>query len=265
MNNPIKLYQNRAVKLKTEKRLERDPKYGFEVEVTTHRRGLLKQIIRSFPPNRVGSIDTTSTRQELENLCDMLRDRLDSVGLPSDRHPHWIRIGDGEWREVSEEELRQGPLSNTAGAFWISRLDDLTEPLSEERLAGKLLWALLNLLNLELSDDQLWHVNQTMHCYHLMWLSGAVNHFAMTGWNAAQGRQAGPAARREIANETRGVIRDYADQYQREHPQFTGQANATARGIHKNANKALRERNLLNDGRADLSVKTIADYIRGKK
>lgn len=254
-----KLKSSKELPLLTETTTKIDPKTGSEYTSTILRRGVLgieKMQYKEFNP-RDFCQDTCTPRQDLEQFCDHLRDCLEKDGLPSDRTPHWINEN-GRWRPMQDADKRQ----LRSYKSWIKRVEDLTEDLSDGRIGGDLLLALVHLLSRKGIDDHLWDIMQVMNLYHRLRLSGRINRLATQGLAARRGRQAGPKSRRTISAERRATIQQIAREFRASNPIYAADAQNTAFRIADQVNKTLADRKLLGKNNRPLSAKTIADHIR---
>ena len=240
---------------------EADPESGAEVKVTRYRRGALAIESRRYSSFGQWARDLcVPSRVRLERMCEQLRCRLEEAGLPTDKTPDWIRKRGGDW------EARSAPIDTSEPLFayqlWTKRLEQLTEPLTDERAAGELLWDVTQLLNRKGIDEHLWHVEQTMRSFASLRMLGPINSAAADGIAARKARAAGPASRRERAKAVRDVIGKRALHYWLVNPILRNEASNTARSIASGVNAELRKSRLLPLSKKGLSAKTIADHIR---
>ena len=240
---------------------EADPESGAEVKVTRYRRGALASESRRYSSFGQWARDLcVPSRVRLERMCEQLRCRLEEAGLPTDKTRDWIRKRDGDW------EPRLAPINTSEPLFayqlWTKRLEQLTEPLTDERAAGELLWDITQLLDRKGIDEHLWHIEQAMRSYASLRMLGPINSAAADGIAARKARAAGPASRRERAKTIREVIGKRTLQYWSIKPIFRNDASNTARAIASGVNLELRKSHLLPLSKKGLSAKTIADHIR---
>ena len=150
--------------LVTTKQIETVSETGEEILVTTVRRGILGAESRTY--NSVlalaAALCNEPPKKQLEKFCDALRDRLERWGLPSDRQPCWIKIGDGDWQPCADDHHLSVDMTPVSSSTWHSRLEALTEPLTTQRAAGDLLWALTELLKQPGIEPYLGHISQCM-------------------------------------------------------------------------------------------------------
>ncbi|MEA2906616.1 MAG: hypothetical protein QOI12_4003 [Alphaproteobacteria bacterium] len=240
-----------------------DPKTGTRISVVHNIRGVLATETRHYESLALGLQDMSSSsdRQRLEELCENTRDQLEKLGLPSDRIPFWIQIDDGEW-EPDLAGARPQAQRNLRGSTWRKRLEQLTEPLSKERAAGDVLYALTALLKRPGIDEHLWHINRAMNAYRSFSLAGTINNLAAAGIAARKARAAGPAVKRKRANEIRRLIGVHAENYWSSHPILRNDASNTAAQIVMTVNADLITRGLLPPTTEGLKAKTIGDHIR---
>src|SRR5258707_1260014 len=83
--------------LEREERTEIDRELGIQISITTLRRGILGEATESYEPSGVAPQRDVSPRKAFEQMCESLRDELHNFGLPSDRTPYWIRLGENDW------------------------------------------------------------------------------------------------------------------------------------------------------------------------
>jgi hypothetical protein len=247
--------------LECEERVEIDSEFGVQVSVTILRRGILGQAIKRYdPPSAAAVTRDISPREVFAQICDGLRDELHNFGLPSDRTPYWIRLGENDWRPISDR--REKIEGFTERSFWIFRVRELTEPLSRARLAGEFLFELLNLLRRDGIGNHLKNIGWLIQSYHPYMIAGWINSLATAELEARKSRANGPRIRKARAGEVRRIIGKHARQYWKLHPNYSGDASNTARQIADSVNKILRTRKLLPLSKRGLSSKTISDYIR---
>src|SRR6185312_4956812 len=85
--------------LLTEQFQEIDPVTQENVSVVRHTRGVLTTEKRTYAAVHPDFFNCKTVRQHLEEYCDYIRDRLETRGLPTDRTPRWMKVGDGDWTE----------------------------------------------------------------------------------------------------------------------------------------------------------------------
>ena len=129
--------------------------------VRTHVRGLLQDLdIRVEQPEVFGPQRLIPPfKGAIEALCEELRAVLDRAHLPTDRYP------------IMPFELDDGyePLEHTTPSadIWWYYVEESTEPLTIERIAADLLFALLRILKQSLSNEHLAEVYHAMKAYSL--------------------------------------------------------------------------------------------------
>src|SRR5687767_14388937 len=80
--------------------IETDPETGGQIRVELFQRGVLACETRHYDSQslrsglRQWSGGGKSTRDEIEEFCNHLRDQLERRSLPSDRMPSWLRVDD---------------------------------------------------------------------------------------------------------------------------------------------------------------------------
>ena len=247
---------------KDEQRIDVDPETGENIHVTITRRGILATESR-----RYGSIESwaknfrrASAKERIERICNQLRDDLRSWGLPTDRQSSWVKIGDGEWRQWSDDSPFD--LTRDSWQLWYSRLVQLTEPLSEARCVGDALYKLTNLLSRPGVEAFLDDIAPCIQAFSTLRIAGPTNAFATAGMAARKGRAAGPAAKQRQAAQRREVTWAIANKYWSTSPLHRGDAANTAAAIRDEVNRELCAKVLLPRGKESLSVKAINDYIR---
>jgi hypothetical protein len=237
---------------------------GTPVRVTQFRRGVLMSETRKYSSIRGWAKEVSEPpRAILERYCERLRDQLEESGLPSDRTPKWIRKPGGDWEP--HEKTDEPPIPYAAHAVWTSRIDKLTEPLTNERAAANLLSDLNEVLELQGIDEHLWHIGQLMESYAAFRMVGPVNSAAAAGLAAEKARAAGPAKKQERAQQVRALIRERALSAWSRRPILRGDASNTAACILSEVNESLRAHGLLRPGKDGLSAKTIADHISASR
>lgn len=246
-------------KLETEAQSLIDPDSGEPMTVTRSRRGILVEENRCFstPKGMRSALEQlgASPREEFEAICESLRNFLNRNGLPSDRQPVWIKIGDEEWKEL----IKCGDPPNDVPvqyARWSARLSMLTEPLSVERCAGEALQALAALLRCDATDEQLWRFRKVLDTYVNFRLS-LLNSMADAGAKAHKSRRLGPISRSTKAAASRQIIMIIAKDYWLSHPAYRGDASNTALAIAPPVNDELAK-----TGLRPLRSATIANHIR---
>jgi hypothetical protein len=249
-----------------EDKLVTDEKTGSQTRVTRFRRGILVTETKQYSDVRAWAKDISSEtpRQCLERQCELLRDRLDAAGFPSDRHPLWMKIEDGAWQEGHSPADQYIGKRNVAFANWYSMMKDLTEPISVEREAGELLWYSLQLLARPGIDEDLWHILQYAQRWSSFRMAGSVNYLANLGMTSRKARSFGPKARRATALEISETIFDLAKEFWENNAHLKKVASCTAEAIKDQVNDRLRSRSLLPAGKEGLSTGTIARYLRKK-
>jgi hypothetical protein len=242
---------------------ETDPETGTEVCVEKIQRGVLCTEIRHYDAMTAFKMMAgSSARESLERYCEDIRDSLEKCGLPSDRIPKWIKIGDGEWEPLTDKHDPRNLGMRFSCTHWTKRCEDLTEPLTIERAGAKALHSITQMLKLDGIDKHLWHIVQAMKHYTDCKLAGSINRLAHQGVVAHKARAHGPKARRARADAVQAVIAAEAKSYWESHPLLRGNASNTALCILNSVNQRLRAENLLPRSWDGLSVKRIGDYIR---
>ncbi len=201
-------------------------------------------------------------RKSFEKLCELLRCRLDRVGLPSDRQKIWVEVAEGRWEPYDKELHPTSKLHGAHQQLWISRLYALTEPLSQERCVGDYLDALTRLLDEPGAEPLLWHVGGCINAAVMSKLARPINEYATAGILARGSRAAGPKAQRDRAARCREVIAEHVRSLWLAFPIFKGNAINSAAKVAVAVNRDLVESSLLPPGKSGLSVKTIGDHIR---
>jgi hypothetical protein len=237
--------------------VEIDPETGVGIPITDVRRGILATRTRHYDVSNIVALKFADPRKELEVLADYCRDVLEQAGCPSDRQPRWVRPHDGEWRAAEENEPPAQP--GFAYALWTSRVETLTKPLAPERLAGDLLWSLIQLLRREGIDGHIWHISQVVEKYFNFRVGDHVNALAYAGIQADKGRPAGPETRHSNALEERKFIWEEAQRFWTTKRIYRNHAKKTAAEIAEVVNRELMSRGLLSK---PLATKTIGDHIR---
>jgi hypothetical protein len=246
--------------LEVSEKYETHKESGIKIKVTEFKRGVMRLQERRFDRFSLAAFDTEDPRKSLEQLCNSLRDRLEALGLPSDRTPHWIMTRDNQWRSVDAETIVESQ-SVKRSSLWTSRVDDLSEPLSEGRLTADLLFHLVVLLEMENIDHSLWNVAQVMRSYSQLRIS-ALNELASAGATAIRVRANGPKSKMAKALEVREIICQHSKLFWAKRPQLEGDASNTAAHIAEAVNTELNSRRLLPPSRKLMATKTIADHIR---
>jgi hypothetical protein len=248
--------------LTCEEHFETDPDTGERIQVKRYRRGVMvRETTKSDFLTWAKRLSEESPRQILEMQCEFLRDKLEAAGLPTDRHPAWVKVDDGDWYEETDTTIKPTWKTKCRWARWQKRLEELTEPLSVERTMGELLCQTIQLLGRPGIDKDLWHAMQYAQKLSSFQIS-RVNYVAHLGMAGRQARAAGPQARRVRAAQVAEIIRTCASACWRRNSSLRHVANLTAEQIKDEVNSQLRSLSLLSRGKNGLSVKTIADYIR---
>lgn len=249
--------------LETAERVEVDDT-GKKIRITTLRRGILGTKSKTYESILTWANERSgfSPKENVEKLCEALRDQLELWGLPSDRQPSWIKIGDGEWQLGSFDDAINSEVRPIAGATWYSRLNALTEPLSKQRCTGELLFALTDLLAQPGIEPLLFKICLCMDAYSTLRIAGATNFFAAAGMAAQKGRAIGPATKRKQAEQRKEIISSIANKFWSTSPIHRFDATNTAAAIVEEVNEALALAKLLPSTKKGLSVKTISDGIR---
>lgn len=243
-------------------KLEIDPETGGQIETIRYQRGVRVLETRKYDIiSFMKAVSAETPRQRMQKMCEALRDSLEAKRLPTDHHPHWVKIDHGEWRENSEPIDKLVWNENCERSNWYSRLKALTEELSDERAAGDLLWSTLQMLKQPGIDPFLWHIQQ-----YAQRVAGKqvaeVNHFAHMGLSRGEALSAGSKARRANGIEVAEVVRECANACWSLRPGLRNVASATAELIKDEVNTVLQDRSLLPPGKKGLSIGTIARYIR---
>ena len=236
---------------------------GEEVKISIVRRGILKTESKTYKSARTAfeaMASYGSPRQSFENLCESLRCRLDSSGLPSDRQKVLIEVAAGQWEPFNRERHPISPGSHLQ--LWISSLYAQTEPLSHERSVGDYLYALTRLLDEPGAEPLLWHVGECINAAVMSKLAGPINLYATAGIAARRGRAAGPSAQRGKAAQRRQIIAEHVRSLWIDSPILKGDAINSAAKVASGVNRDLAASGLLARGKSGLSVKTIGDHIR---
>lgn len=255
---------SKQLRSEREEIVETDPDTGCKVRVTRIKCGILRTETRHYdtPDGMFAAMSELakySPRESLERHCDELRNYLKNRELPTDRQPWWVKAEEG-WREFTDadEKLR---LTRRL-SHWTKRIEELTDPLSPERAAGKLLFCLNQVLGRKDIDEHLWDINQLLVAFAVYQIAGHANDLAHAGKLARAGRRKGPQARREKGDKIRKIATAHAFSYWEEHPAYRGNVSSTAEAIAEAVNEELRSKGLLQSGRRGISVKRIGDYIR---
>jgi len=254
----------KPLELQIETRTETHPTTGEIVEVTEFRRGLLITEQRTFqdPMTAFMELASQSPRKCLEEACDNIRNFLEARSLPSDRQPRWVQFNDEDWKQMTAKKFeRAHPGQRIRHARWISRLRDLTEPVSPERYAGDLLWILTDLLGRPGIEEHLWHITRFAHLNARFEMS-SINHLAHLGAAGRNARASGPKARRSKAIRIAEIVAACTSELWTTRPELRGIASRTAEVIASDVNTRLQSEHLLARSKARLSAKTIGDYIR---
>jgi hypothetical protein len=249
--------------LEREERIEIDREHGRKISFISLRRGILSEGFESYESSGVAPNWNVSPQEMFAQMCDSLRDELHSFGLPSDRTPYWICLGENDWRPVSDcKEKIEGV---TRESLWIFRVREMTEPLSRPQLTGDLLFELLNLLVRDGIDNHLGNIGWLIEAYHAYMIAGRINSLATAELEARKSRANGPKIRKARADEVRRIIGEQAQQYWKLHPNYSGDASNTAPQIADLVNEILKTRKLIPLSKRGLSSKTISDYIRASR
>jgi hypothetical protein len=231
--------------LETTEWTEKDEETGEDVQVTCLRRGVLKRETRCFASAYAGFTalaDQKTTRRSLEDYCAFIRDQLSKAGLPSDATPSWFKGPSGEWEvynpTVHKAQFRSG---QAAWQLWTKRLEEMTEPLSRERLAGELLFDLTQLLRRPGVDEHLWHIVKVVLNYSTFRIAVATNKMATAGMRASKGRANGPRSRRDRAAAKRDIIWHAAQSYWCKRPIYRNDGSNTGLAIASAVNKQKAE------------------------
>ncbi|MCW5673392.1 MAG: hypothetical protein KIT15_02335 [Xanthobacteraceae bacterium] len=243
-----RLSQGATPPLKIVERTEIHEKTGEEIKVTEFTRGLVKMLRRSYKGFRALEPDPPA-RKTLEDHRERIRDRLESLNLPSDRNPYWKQLDDDSWVATSNPE---------GGCIhWIFRLDSLTEPLTEGRALAYHLDSINTLLTCNFDDSTFRVVLDCIQSSSELILWGPVNELASAGIAAKKSRGTGPAARKRNSEKKRHVVNELTREFWRENPSLEGDASNTAAHILERVNARLQAMSL-----SPLKVKTVTDYIR---
>jgi hypothetical protein len=186
----------------------------------------------------------------IEALCEELRGILDSADLPTDRYP------------IMPFELDDGyePLEHTtpSGDIWWYVVEESTEPLTKERIAADLLFALLRILKQKLSNEHLAEVYKGMQAYSLYKIATDFHSLAIMGEAAKSGRSHGPKVRKSKTQAIRELIWEAARRHWVSHPNYSGRRQATADAIAGPVNAEILQRSLSSK---PLTPKAISDHI----
>lgn len=248
--------------LEREERIEFHTKLGIQISITSLRRGILGEAIESYDPSDIAAVAASDCppREIFDRVCDDLRDELHSFGLPSDRAPYWICLGENDWRPISDpKEKIEGV---TQRSLWIFRVRELTEPLSRARLTGEALLELLNLLRRDGVNNHLNIIGRFINSYLTYTIAGWINSLATAELEARKSRAIGPRIKKARADEVRRIIGEQAQHYWKLQPNYFGDASNTARQIADSVNEILSTSKLIPVSRRGLSSKTISDHIR---
>jgi len=249
-----------------EEAIEIDPESGCEFLVTRHKRGVLKQEVRTARSALAvkaifEKLAAEPPRRWLENYCDRFRDELTQKGLPHDRPLYWVLSDKGEWEPEKADDSRRGN-PGVKAQHWMSRLEEQTEPLSLERHIALALRALSRVLQDPRIDDELLSRMCDAMCAFAYLRVSRFNAAASEGMKARKSRQLGPQARSRKANEQRKTALEHAEKLWSERPALRGDASNTAQHIVNGVNEVLRSQGLLSSTDVGLKAKTLADYIR---
>lgn len=246
---------------------ETDPETGEVVRVSSVRRGLLRRETRHFDDpltafKRMAGGKTA--RQALEDHCDRLRDYLAERGLPTDRSRFWIKLpGNNDWETYDPAVHGDNPLAlGAAMRLWLKHLEEMTEQLTPERLAGDYLFQLNNLLGQEGVDSHLWHVAQLLNISFKYGVAVYANPSFFSMQQVQKARAQGPQIRRQRAEEIRRIIWSVAQRFWLRRPIFKNDGTNTASSTARLVNRVLRLKKLIPKDSTGLTHKTIADHIR---
>jgi hypothetical protein len=237
--------------LEITERVETHEKSGEKIKITDFRRGAAR--MRCWTYTGLGALEPDPpARTILEDHQERIRDRLQALGLPSDRNPFWKQLDDGSWVEVSDPKD-----TGNIGATWFGRVENLTEPLTEGRALAYHLESLKILLSSTFDDKALRQVLDCMQTRVDLTLWGPLNELAAAGLTAKKSRAAGPAAKKAISERKRQLAYEVTRGFWNENPDLMGDASNTAAHILQSVNAKLEAMKLL-----PLKLKTLVDYIR---
>jgi hypothetical protein len=245
-----------------------DPDTGGEIFTERYERGVsatetktydaraLLALSKAWPNQSAGS-----ARQDLKDFAEHLRANLTKAGYPTDLHPLWIKIDDGEWQPRNvNEPLPQGRISQS---HWDSLLEKLTPPLSKPYAAGRLLASIVEILEVkEFEDKHLRMFGRAMNLFGEYRVAGHLNYLAYQGLKARKARTQGPISVQRRAQSVREIVKRHTEHYWKRHALHRNDALNTAASIAETVNEDLRTQGLLPKNRTGLSTKTISEHIR---
>ncbi len=183
-----------------------------------------------------------------DDVCQELREILEQNDLPTDKTPLMPEELDVFEKRLCDDEV-----------LWYYDVVHSTEQLSEARLAGDLLMALIELGKLAGIDDYILHFATAMIRYGEFRVS-QINSLATAGAASISGRAAGPLAKSKKRDSIRRIVWRRAEECWHLSPRYIGIVEGTASEIARLVNADLVEAGLAS--KADRSIKTIGDDIR---
>jgi hypothetical protein len=238
--------------------VEIDGVTGARFDVVTERRGVLSSTTKFCDVKTLNQVraDLKSNRQQMEESREELRNELESLILPSDRHEVWMSVDGNEWQPLRginlDPAVRLRP--------WFEILERVTDPFSHGRSVGDLLHAVSCILDQpDISDDLLGHIWDLAYAYAHCRVRN-VNKLAAAGVATAKGLELGRAKRKTNGDQKRDIVRKRVVECWHEHPGQARDATSLAEAIAGKVNEDLHSQKL-----SPLSRKRIADYVRELK
>jgi len=238
--------------------VEIDRVTGARFEVVTERRGVLSRTTKFCDSKTLNQVraDSKSNRQQMEESREELRNELESLSLPSDRHEVWISVDGNEWQPLIEVNLAPAVRLRP----WFEILERVTDPFSHERSVADLLRAVSCILDQQdISDDRLGEIWDLAYAYARCRVRN-VNKLAAAGVATAQGLALGRVKRKTTGNQKREIVRKRVVESWHEHPGRARDATSIAEDVFSKVNVDLHSKNL-----GPLSQRRIASYVRELK
>lgn len=183
-----------------------------------------------------------------DDVCQELREILEQNGLPTDKTPLMPEELDVFEKRLCDDEV-----------LWYYDVVHSTERLSEARLAGDALMALIELGKLKGIDEYILHFGSAMFRYGEFRVS-QINSLATAGAATVSGLAAGPPTKSAKRESIRRIVWRRVEECWRASPRYIGIVGGTASEIARLVNEDLVAAGLAS--KADRSIKTIGDDIR---
>lgn len=181
-------------------------------------------------------------------VCQELRETLERNNLPTDKTPLMPEELDVFERRLCDDEV-----------LWYHDVVHSTERLSEARMAGDTLMALIELGKLKGIDNYILHFGTAMFRYGEFRVS-QINSLATAGAATVSGLAAGPLTKSVKRESIRRIVWHRAEECWRASARYVGTVGGTASEIARLVNEDLVAAGLAS--KADRSIKTIGDDIR---